>query len=68
MEREFTFTFTRHKGGTIEENTDSIKAVNLDEAVKWATGFCERHNCTMSRIIWFDEEAQIWRNSVIQMI
>lgn len=65
MKNEYRFTFTRWTPQGPEENSDSVPADSLEDAMQWADGFCQRHNCRVSRIEWFDEEAGRWLNSVV---
>jgi hypothetical protein len=60
---EYRFTFVRYKDGGMEENGRAVSADSLEEATAEAEGFCKRNQCQISRVEWFDDEAQRWRQS-----
>jgi len=63
---EYRFTFIRHNEGEIEEQGRTVNAANLEEATAEAQSFCRRNQCKISRIEWYDEEAERWRQSDVQ--
>lgn len=63
--KDYGFTFTRWTDQGPEENSDKAPFATLDDALEWADGFCQRHNCKVSRIEWFDEDLQRWQNSSV---
>jgi hypothetical protein len=63
---EYRFTFTRYSDGGMEEQGRIINAENLEEATVEAQSFCRRNQCKISRVEWYDEEAERWQNSVVQ--
>jgi hypothetical protein len=60
---EFRFTFVRYTDGGMEEQGRAVSADTLEEATVEAEGFCQRNDCRISRVEWFDQEAQRWRQS-----
>jgi hypothetical protein len=60
---EYRFTFTRYGDDGMEEQGRAVTADDLDEAVAEAEGFCKRNKCRISKVEWFDEDGERWRQS-----
>lgn len=64
--KEFQFTFIRYSDDGLEEKGGLIEAADLDDATVKAQRFCERNQCRIKHVEWYDEEDGRWQNSDVQ--
>jgi hypothetical protein len=66
MKHEYRFTFTRWtEKGPLESHDVAPFCQSFDAAIVWASGVCERNECRISSIEWYDEDLQRWQRSSV---